>query len=196
METFELHPSNIDLRALGRISEILRRGQLVVYPTDTHPALGCNALNGAAITTLCRLKGVNPEKQTLSIVCSSLSQASAYARIDNRAFSIMRANLPGPFTFILPASTSLPKIFKGRKQVGIRIPANSIARAMADDLGNPLLSGSIGDTDPYDFEHSAEAIIKDSDACDFREIMSSAIIDLTDSAAPVILREGPVTPEL
>ena len=145
METFELHPSNIDLRALGRISEILRRGQLVVYPTDTHPALGCNALNGAAITTL---------------------------------------------------STSLPKIFKGRKQVGIRIPANSIARAMADDLGHPLLSGSIGDTDPYDFEHSVEAIIKDSDACDFREIMSSAIIDLTDSAAPVILREGPVTPEL
>ncbi len=67
---------------------------------------------------------------------------------------------------------------------------------MADDLGNPLLSGSIGDTDPYDFEHSVEAIIKDSDACDFREIMSSAIIDLTDSAAPVILREGPVTPEL
>ncbi len=193
MGTFELHQSNIDLRALGRISEILRRGQLVVYPTDTHPALGCNALNGAAITTLCRLKGVNPEKQTLSIVCSSLSQASAYARIDNRAFSIMRANLPGPFTFILPASTSLPKIFKGRKQVGIRIPANSIARAMADDLGNPLLSGSIGDTD---FEPSVEAIIKDSDACDFREIMSSAIIDLTDSAAPVILREGPVTPEL
>lgn len=196
MQEINLHPSNPDLRALSRITDTLRRGELVIYPTDTHPALGCDALNSGAIAALCRLKGVNPDKQTLSVVCASLSQASAYARIDNRAFAIMRANLPRPFTFILPAATTLPKVFKGRKQVGIRIPQQPIARAMAEDLGTPLLSGSIGTTDPYDFEHSVELLITDADTPDYAEAVSSTIVDLTDSSAPVIVRQGAVEPIL
>lgn len=191
MEHFELHPNNVNLREVGRISDILRSGDVIIYPTDTHPALGCDALNASAIAKLCKIKGVNPEKQTLSIVCSSLSQAAVYARIDNRAFAVMRANLPGPFTFLLPAASTLPKAFKGRKQVGIRIPESEIARALAEDLGNPILNGSIGEADPFDFEHCVEAIVTNADASpdDFRP--SSAIVDLTDSANPEILREGP-----
>lgn len=191
MDFIELNPDNINLRETGRVTDLLRQGKIIVYPTDTHPALGCDALNASAITSLCKIKGINPEKQTLSIVCASLSQASTYARIDNRAFAIMRANLPGPFTFILPAAPTLPRAFKGRKQVGIRIPDNAITLALADDLGGPLVSGSIGDADPFDFEHCIAAIVSDSAVEADQERSSSAIIDLTDSANPVIVREGP-----
>ncbi len=192
MEYIELHHDSINLREVGRVTDLLRRGDVIIYPTDTHPALGCDALNASAISRLCRIKGINPERQTLSIVCASLSQASVYARIDNRAFAIMRANLPGPFTFLLPAAPTLPKAFKGRKQVGIRIPNDRITIALADDLGGPLLSGSIGEKDPFEFEHSVAAIVTDSDAEPDADRMSSAIIDLTDSADPIIVREGPL----
>ncbi|MDE5972491.1 MAG: threonylcarbamoyl-AMP synthase [Muribaculaceae bacterium] len=189
---YSFHSENINQRQLGEVTECLRSGGVIVYPTDTHHALGCDALNVSAIAALCKLKGINPEKQTLSIVCASLSQASVYARIDNRAFAIMRANLPGPFTFILPVAPTLPKAFKGRRQVGVRIPAAPIAMALAEDLGGPLLSGSIGDSDPYAYEHAVSAIVTDAgvDADEARS--SSAIVDLTDSSDPVIVREGPV----
>lgn len=188
------HPENINLRQLGQVTDMLRRGDVIIYPTDTHFALGCDALNPSAIAKLCKIKGINPEKQTLAIVCASLSQASTYARIDNRAFAIIRANLPGPFTFILPVASTLPKAFKGRKEVGIRIPVAPIAQAIAEDLGSPLVSGSIGDADPYSFEHAVSAIVTGADADADRA--SSAIIDLTDSSEPVILRPGPVDPIL
>ncbi|MDE7389006.1 MAG: threonylcarbamoyl-AMP synthase [Muribaculaceae bacterium] len=191
MEYIELNPRSINLRELGRATDLLRGGKVIIYPTDSHPALGCDALSATAIAELCRIRGINPERQTMAIVCASLSQAATYARIDNRAFAIMRANLPGPFTFILPPSPSLPKAFKGRKQVGIRIPGDPIARALAEDLGGPLVSGSIGDADPWDFEHSVAAIVADTEADPSAARTSSAIVDLTDSANPVIVREGP-----
>lgn len=192
MDYIELQPANINLRQLGHITDMLRRGEVIIYPTDTHPALGCDALNPKAIAALCRIRGINPERQTMAIVCASLSQAATYARIDNRAFAIMRANLPGPFTFILPPAATLPKAFKGRKQVGIRIPRSPIALALADDLGSPLLSGSIGTADPWDYEHTVAALVTDTDIDPTDPHPSSAIIDLTDSSAPLILREGPL----
>ena len=99
---FELYPWSVDSRAINQAVEALGRGELIIYPTDTNMAVGCSALDRQAIERLCRLKGINPEKQTLTLVCDSIGQAAQFARIDNRAFAILRANLPGPFTFILP----------------------------------------------------------------------------------------------
>ena len=143
MKTLRMYPSSLNDRYLDEAVEAMGRGEIIIYPTDTLYALGCDALNNGAIEKLCRVKGLNPQKQTLSIICDGLSMASEYARIDNEAFRILRTNLPGPFTFILPASTRLPKVFKGRRTVGVRIPDNAIARALAERLGHPVLSTSI-----------------------------------------------------
>ncbi|MDE6378523.1 MAG: threonylcarbamoyl-AMP synthase, partial [Duncaniella sp.] len=132
MKTLRMYPTSLNDKFLDEAVEALERGELIVYPTDSLYALGCDALNNNAIERLCRIKGIDPKKQSLSVVCASLSMASEYARIDNEAFRILRANLPGPFTFILPAATTLPKVFKGRRTVGIRIPDNPIALALAE----------------------------------------------------------------
>ena len=135
MKSLKFYPTNINRRYIDETVSALRDGKLIIYPTDTLYAIGCDALNNRAIEKICRIKGINPAKQLLSIVCSDISQAAEYARIDNNAFRLMRSNLPGPFTFILPAATTLPKAFKGRHTVGVRIPDNDIARAIADALG-------------------------------------------------------------
>ena len=132
MKTLRIYPTSINDRYLDEVVDCLRDGGVIIYPTDTLYAIGCDALNNSAIERLCKIKGVNPQKQVLSVVCDGISMASEYARIDNEAFRILRTNLPGPFTFILPAATSLPKVFKGRKEVGIRVPDNPISRAIAE----------------------------------------------------------------
>ncbi|MDE5671893.1 MAG: threonylcarbamoyl-AMP synthase, partial [Duncaniella sp.] len=138
MKTLRIYPTSINDRYLDEVVDCLRDGGVIIYPTDTLYAIGCDALNNSAIERLCKIKGVNPQKQVLSVVCDGISMASEYARIDNEAFRILRTNLPGPFTFILPAATSLPKVFKGRKEVGIRVPDNTISRAIAERLGHPI----------------------------------------------------------
>ncbi len=130
MKTLRMYPSSLNDRYLDEVADTLQNGGIIIYPTDTLYALGCDALNNGAIERLCKVKGMNPQKQTLSIICDGLSMASEYARIDNEAFRILRTNLPGPFTFILPASTTLPKVFKGRRTAGVRVPDNAIARAI------------------------------------------------------------------
>lgn len=152
MKTYKMYASSINDRYVEEIVEMLRRGAIVIYPTDSLYAVGCDALNNRAVERVCRLKGINPDKQRLAIVCSDISQASEYARIDNEAFRLMKANLPGPFTFILPASSRLSKAFKGRREVGVRVPDNDIARHLAEALGNPLLTTTIEweDADPED----------------------------------------------
>lgn len=191
MDIIELQPYNVDSRAVERAVEALRAGKLVIYPTDSHPALAADSLNTSAIAELCRLKGVNPEKHTLTLVCDSIATAAQYARIDNRAFQTLRRNTPGLFTFILPPATSLPKVYKGRKEVGIRIPDNAIARALAEELGHPILSGSLGDTDPMGLEGSVAILLTDASAEYSPMPRSSAIVSLMDSYAPEIIREGP-----
>lgn len=188
MKIITLYPDSVDARAIGRAADALREGKLVIYPTDTHPALAADALNPKAIAELCRLKEVNPDKHTLTLVCDSISMASEYARIDNRAFALMKRLAPGPVTFILPPAPSLPKVYKGRKEVGIRIPDNAIACALAAELGHPLLSGSLGTTDPAELEHAVEIILTDASAEYDADPESSAIISLTDSSAPTLLR--------
>lgn len=201
MNTLKIHPTSIDTRVLSRAVDAMRDDGLVIYPTDTLYAIGCDATSRKATEALCRIKGINPQKNALAVVCHDFSQASEFARIDNRAFAIMRRYLPGPFTFILPSSPSMPKIFKGRKQVGIRIPDNDVARELARSLGTPLLTTSLPSdglepeeiTEPGEIELCAEAMGVDMliDAGSGSAI-PSAVIDLTDSSAPVVLREGPV----
>lgn len=191
MEIFRLQPTNVDSRVISRAADMILNGHLVVYPTDTHPALAADALNPRAIAELCRLKGLNPDKATLTLVCPSIQAAAQYARIDNRAFAIIKRNTPGPVTFILPPAQSLPRIYKGRKEVGVRIPDNPIARALACELGRPLLSGSLGLTDPMALEGNVSMILLDASAEYMADPESSSIVSLLDSAAPEVLRGSP-----
>ena len=121
MKVFRMYESSINDRYIDEIVQMLRDGGVVVYPTDSYYAIGCDALNNRAVERVCRIKDINPERQRLSMVCAGISQASEYARIDNEAFRILKANLPGPFTFVLPASPRLAKAFKGRKEAGARL---------------------------------------------------------------------------
>lgn len=143
MQLIQIHPDNPNQRSIARIAEALRNGSIVIYPTDTLYAIGCDALNIKAVEKICHIKGINPAKENLSIVCRDLSEAAKYAKIDDAAFKLMRKNLPGAFTFILPAGAHLPKIYKQRKTIGIRIPDNNIPLAIVKELGNPLLSTSV-----------------------------------------------------
>lgn len=192
MEILSIYPKSVDMRAIERAVDIIRQGGVVIYPTDSNPALAADSLNPQAIAALCRLKGIDPAKQTLSIVCASIAQAAQYARIDNRAFDVVRRNLPGPFTFILPPVAALPKPFKHRKQVGVRVPDNEIARALAEELGHPIVSGSLGGVDPFELESQVELMLTDADADFDAPRRSTAIVSLLDSSAPEIVREGPL----
>lgn len=201
MKTFTVRESNIDSRAIAEAARALADGKIIIYPTDTCYALGCNALDRRAIERLCRIKGIDPAKNTLTIVCPDISSASEYARIDNRAYDILRRNLPGPFTFILPAAPTLPKTLRQRRNVGIRVPANSIAAAIAGALGNPLLSASVPDADDGTTpDASIAAMLYDSiadvalavDGGDTAFGSHSAVVDITDASDPVVLREGPL----
>lgn len=200
MNTLKIHPTSIDTRVLSGCRRNARRrtGDLPHRHTLCH-RLRRHIAQGHRSPL--PYKGINPQKNALAVVCHDFSQASEFARIDNRAFAIMRRYLPGPFTFILPSSPSMPKIFKGRKQVGIRIPDNDVARELARSLGTPLLTTSLPSdglepeeiTEPGEIELRAEAMGVDMliDAGSGSAI-PSAVIDLTDSSAPVVLREGPV----
>lgn len=143
----KIYPENPNPREVSKVVNLLKNGALIVYPTDTVYAIGCDALNVRAVEKLCALKGVNPLKSNLSIVCFDLSDISEYAQVSNRTFKLLKKNLPGPFTFILPTSSKLPKIYKNRKEVGIRVPDNTIARVLVEELGNPILSMSVHDKD-------------------------------------------------
>ncbi len=201
MKSLRIYPGNINMRFIEEAVEALEAGNPIIYPTDTYYAIGCDATNQRAIERVCRLKDIDPRRQHLAILCADMSQAARFARIDNRAFEIMRRNLPGAVTFILPPATTLPKAFKGRKEVGVRIPDDDVARRLAEELGRPLLTTSIV-TDCLDSDdcHLAMMEIADSYSSDValtidsgpRSCIPSAIVDLTDSSSPVILREGAV----
>lgn len=196
MTILPMYPTSLNEKYLEHAVDTLRSGGIIIYPTDTLYAIGCDALNNNAIERICRIKGINPQKTELSIICHDISQAAEYARIDKRAFKMLKEYLPGPFTFLLPSSTRLPKVFKGRKTVGIRIPDNPIPTAIAGMLGNPILTTSVEDDGEgsliypqslaIQYDGSADLII---DGGEGNEIPST-IVDITDSSAPVIVRQG------
>ena len=202
MRIYKTWSEALDPKQLASVVSELQQGALMVWPTDTLYAVACSALDVKAIERLCRLKNINPDKTNLSIVCADISQASDFAGIDNKAFRLLRDNLPGPFTFILPASPRLAKAFKGRREVGVRVSGNEIARRLASELGNPLLSASAiwEDADPEALGHAEEVKMRMEplgpdafiDAGDVPGV-ETAVVSLMDSDAPEMLREGPET---
>ncbi|MDY6412218.1 MAG: L-threonylcarbamoyladenylate synthase [Bacteroidales bacterium] len=195
MRVLPIIEDNINMRHIEDIVSVLRDGGIIVYPTDTVYAIGCDALNNQAIERICSLKAMKSAKTNLSIICSDISEVSQYAKFDNQQFRLMKNNLPGPFTFILPAMSKLPKAFKGRRTVGIRIPENKIATAIEQELGHPILTTSVpAQDDDYRCEPELIAeslgnfvdIVVDSGR---GGLVPSTVIDCT-SGEPEIIRQG------
>lgn len=174
---------------------MLKDGEIMIIPTDTLYGIACDALNPKAIDRICRLKGINPEKTNLSIICSDISMASEYSKFDNKSYQLLRDNTPGPFTFLFKSSSTLPRAFKGRKTVGIRIPDNKFCLDLVKRLGHPILTTSIEYSDE-DYARNPELIAEAYDgkvdlmlAGEEGDTEASTILDCT-SNEPEILRQG------
>jgi tRNA threonylcarbamoyl adenosine modification protein (Sua5/YciO/YrdC/YwlC family) len=142
----KLYAENPNVRVIQKIANVLRDGGLIIYPTDTVYAIGCDIFHARAVEKICQLKREDPRKANLSFICPDLSQLSEYAKVDTPTFKLLKRNTPGPFTFILNGSSRLPKLFKQKSTVGIRIPDNSIVEAIVRELGNPIMSTTLHDT--------------------------------------------------
>ena len=195
MKIFKIWSNNASERQLEEISAVINDGELVIIPTDTAYAIACDALNPKAVERLCRLKGINPEKTNLSVICPSISMAAEYAKISNSDFMLLKENTPGAFTFLFRASSKLPKAFKGRKVVGIRIPDNSLTRDIVEAVGHPVLSTTIEYVDEdyavnpeliaEAYENKVDAMVDGGDG----STRQSTVVDCT-SGSPEIIREG------
>ncbi|MGB0892643.1 MAG: L-threonylcarbamoyladenylate synthase [Flavobacteriaceae bacterium] len=197
-EFIKIYNENPNQKEIDRVVAVLRKGGLVIYPTDTVYGLGCDITNTKALEKIAKIKGVKLEKANFSFVCNDLSHLSDYVKqIDTATYKILKRALPGPYTFVLPGSNSLPKVFKKRKTVGIRVPDNTIARAIVAALGNPIVSTSIHDeddvleytTDPeliYEKWNNLVDIVVDGG---YGDNYASTVIDLTNDE-PEVLREG------
>ena len=140
-----IHPENPQPRQIKTVVDCLQRGGIIIYPTDTIYGLGCDILQQKAVERICRIKKVDPKKAQLSFICSDLSHLSDYAKqLPTTTFRLLKEYLPGPYTFILPASKMVPKILQSKKDtIGLRIPDNKIALAIVNELGRPVLSASL-----------------------------------------------------
>lgn len=156
----KMFPHDNPPRIIKAVCDTIDRGGVVVYPTDSGYALGCNALKSHAIERVCEIKGTDPRKSRFSIVCYEMGGISRYARFDNRVFKLMRRNMPGPFTFILEGSSQLPKIFRNRRTLGVRMPACAIAMEIVRNLGVPLMTASLpaADGEPWEYAANPELI--------------------------------------
>ena len=144
----KVHPENPHERAIEQIVETLKDGGLIIYPSDTVYGLGCDITNAKAMEKLCRLKGIKQEKAQFSFVCNDLSHLAYYTKpISNTSFKLLKRALPGPFTFVMEASSKLPNTYKNRKTVGIRVPDHLVPQLIVEKLGNPIASTSIKDDD-------------------------------------------------
>lgn len=195
MKEIKIWNDNPSDKQLNEIVASLEDGDIWIIPTDSIYGIMCDALIPKAVEKVCRIKGLNPEKNNLSVICHDISMASQYAKLGDRTFSLMRDNTPGPFTFICRAQNNLPKEFKKRKTVGIRIPKCETTLRIAERLGHPMLTTSIEFEDD-DYAMNPE-LIKEAyegrvDGIVIGEEGSTsptAIIDCTE-ASPAILREG------
>lgn len=194
----KLYEDSPNQREIDKVVDVLRDGGIVIYPTDTLYAFGCDALNVRAVEKICALKGINPQKNNLSIICYDLSDISEYAKVNTSTFKLMRKNLPGPFTFILNTTSTLPKIYKNKKTVGIRVPANNIIRELVSQLGNPIMTTSINGDDDEAVEYSTDPELiheKWENIADivvdggYGGIIPSTVIDCTKDL-PEIVRQG------
>ena len=195
-ELIKIHPVNPEGRKISRVVEILKKGGVIIYPTDTIYGIGCDLMNRKSIERLCQIIDVKPQKLDLSFICQDLSQVSNYVRrMDTPVFKILKKALPGPYTFILESSSKVPKILDvNKKTVGIRIPAHLIPLALVQQLGNPIISSSIKDedvireytTDPEqiydDFKNKVDIVIDGGPGGN----VASSVIDCTDETLKII----------
>lgn len=172
-ELIKIHPQNPEARKIHHTVDVLRKGGIVIYPTDTIYGIGCDLMNRKSIERLCRIMDIKPQKLDLSFICNDLSHISEFVhRIDTPVFKLLKKALPGPFTFILESSSRVPKILDvNKKTVGIRIPDHNIPRQLVKELQNPLITTSIKDddqikaytTDPEeiyeDFKHLVDIVV-------------------------------------
>ena len=192
-----VHPDNPNPRYIKQIAECLESGGIIIYPTDTIYGLGCDIFQPKAIEKICRIKNVDPQKAQLSFICHDLSDLSKYTKsISTPLYRMLKTHLPGPYTFILPASKEVPKILQTKKHtIGLRVPDNNIARAIVEEMGRPLLSASLpGEmveeyTDPelmYENFRNLVDIVVDGG---IGGMIPSTIVDCTSDVYQVI-REG------
>ena len=197
-EFIKIYEDNPNTKAVKRVVDLLKKGGLIIYPTDTVYGLGCDITNTKALEKIARIKGVKLEKANFSFICHDLSNLSDYVKqIDTSTFKILKRALPGPYTFILPGAKTLPSVFKKKKTVGIRVPNNNIALEIVKQLGNPIISTSIRDEDDViEYTTDPELILEKWDnhvdlVIDggYGDNVASTIIDLSENE-PLIIREG------
>lgn len=197
METLKIYPTSINTRHIERTADAMRDGALVLFPTGGLYAIGCDALNRDAVQRLCRLRDIDPARSLMSIVCADISMASSYVRISNTDYKLLNRNLPGPFTFVLPAMTRLPKTFKNRRTVGVRIPDNAVAQALVAAVGNPLFCvGVDGDPETVALCDPADLALYHANDVDITldagegTLDRTTVVDLTGDDGLEILRQG------
>jgi tRNA threonylcarbamoyl adenosine modification protein (Sua5/YciO/YrdC/YwlC family) len=196
-EFIKIYNDNPNTREIAKVVKVLQSGGLVIYPTDTVYGLGCDITKSKALEKIAKIKGVKLEKANFSFICNDLSHLSDYVKqLDSATFKILKRALPGPYTFILPGSSNLPKVFKKKKTVGIRIPDNNIIRTLVAELGHPIVSTSIRDdddvleytTDPElifeKWQHLVDIVIDGG----YGDNEPSTVIDLTEQ--PIVTRAG------
>jgi len=197
-ELLKIFPENPNPKAIKKVIEVLKKGGLIIYPTDTVYGLGCDITNVKALERIAKIKGIKLERSNFSFICHDLSNLSDYVtQIDTSTFKLLKRTLPGPYTFILPGASTLPHPFKKKKTVGIRIPDNSIALEIVKSLGNPIVSTSIHDEDELlEYTTDPELIFeKWSSKVDlvidggFGDNTPSTVVEVKDSEI-TILREG------
>jgi tRNA threonylcarbamoyl adenosine modification protein (Sua5/YciO/YrdC/YwlC family) len=192
-----IHPDNPQPRNVAMVTDTLSKGGVIIYPTDTIYGLGCNIYNHDAVEKICRIKNINPAKAQFSFICDDLSDMSRYTKsISTPLYRMLKSYLPGPYTFILPASKQVPKILKSRKNtVGLRIPGNNIARSIVKTLGHPILSTSLpGDmveeyTDPETIYQKFSKLVDIVVDGGLGNMIPSTVIDCT-GEEPVLVRAG------
>jgi tRNA threonylcarbamoyl adenosine modification protein (Sua5/YciO/YrdC/YwlC family) len=195
----KIYPENPNHRLISKIIEVLQKGGIIIYPTDSVYGMGCDIHNRKAVERIAKIKGIKADKANFSIICHSLSQLSDYTRpISNNVFKLMKKNLPGPFTFILKANNKVPDLFQtNKKTVGIRIPNNSIILEIVKEFGSPLLTTSVHDedeileytTDPELIHENFNEIVDLVIDGGYGQNMASTIVDCTGDE-PEIVRQG------
>ncbi len=195
----KIYPENPNQKEIDRVVKHLKKGGLIIFPTDTVYSIGCDLNNNKAVEKMAQIKGVKLKEANFSLICSDLSHLSDYCKpMENAIFKMMKKSLPGPFTFILTASNNVPKLFKANKKtVGIRVPDNNIPREIVRELGNPMVSTSVHDddeiveytTDPEliheRYQNQIEIVID----CGYGNNVASTVVDCT-ADEPEIIRQG------
>jgi len=199
-ELIKLHKLNPEKRKINHIVDKLKKGGVIIYPTDTLYGLGCDITNNKAVERIARIKGVDPKKANFSFIIEDLSRINDYAKqFDNRVFKLLKKNLPGAFTFILKANNLVPKMLKNNKKtIGIRIPDSTIVNDIVNALGNPLMSTSIISinddfesypTDPFDiyedYKHLVDIVVDGG----YHFVKPSTVVDCTSSDIEIV-RQG------